>query len=100
MMAPWIAVCVQMAFGMFAGQIAGTCLKSFSLGPDGDRFVGGVGGVTGAQLLKVSVPAIAGSAGPEFAEIATQLVASIGGGVCFAAFFGVLAGRADRRGAH
>src|SRR5262249_40933184 len=100
MVAPWFAVWVQMGFGMFAGQISGTCLKSFSVGPDGDRFVGGLGGVTGAQLLKVSVPAIVGSAGSEFAEIATQLVASIGGGACFAAFFGVLAGRADERGAH
>jgi len=99
-MAPWIAVCVQIAFGMFAGQMAGTWLKSFCLGPDGDRFVGGLGGVTATQLLDAVAPGIAGSAGPEFVEVATQLVASIAGGAFFAAFFGVLAGGADRQRAH
>jgi hypothetical protein len=93
----WVDLCIQLACGMLAGQIAGSRLKYFSLGPDGDRFTGGIGGIAGAQILHAMGPLFANSAGVEVLARVAQVGASVGAGALFAAFFGALAGLSEYR---
>jgi hypothetical protein len=96
-MTMWVDLCIQLASGMLAGQIAGSRLRYFSLGPDGDRFTGGIGGVAGAQILHAMGPVLANSAGLEVLERVAQVGASVGAGALFAALFGALAGWSEYR---
>jgi hypothetical protein len=93
----WVDLCIQLVCGMVAGQIAGSWLKHFSLGPDGDRFTGGVGGIAGAQILHAMGPVFANSPGLEVLERVAQMGASVGSGVLFAMLFGALAGGSEYR---
>jgi hypothetical protein len=93
----WVDLCIQIAAGTFAGQMAGSWLKSLSLGPDGDRFTGSIGGVGGAHILQAMAPAISNSTTAELAGAMAQLAASIGGGAFFAIIFGALACRTDHQ---
>jgi hypothetical protein len=93
----WIDLCIQLACGMLAGQIAGSRLKYFSLGPDGDRFTGGIGGIAGAQALHAMEPLFVNSAGVKVLARVSDVGASVGAGALFAAFFGALAGLSEYR---
>ena len=94
-MSTWIDLCIQIAAGTFAGQMVGSYLKSLSLGPDGDRFIGSIGGVGGAQILQAMTPVISISA--EVTGAMVQLAASIGGGAFLTISLGALACRTDRQ---
>jgi hypothetical protein len=90
-MSTWLDLCLQLAYGTLAGQVAGLWLKNLSLGPDGDRFVGGIGGVGGGQILQAM--AISNSTTAELLWAVAQVVSSVGGGVMFIVLFGALADR-------
>jgi hypothetical protein len=94
-MSTWVDLCLQIAAGTFAGQVAGVYAKPLSLGPDGDRFIGSIGGVGGAQILQAMTAASANSISAELTGAIAQLAASIGGGAFLALILGALAYRTD-----
>ena len=96
-MSTWVDLCVQIAIGTFAGQMAGLWLQTLSLGPDGDGFIGGIGGVGGAQILQAMTPEISNSISAELTGAMAQLAASIGGGAFLAIILGALACRTDHQ---
>jgi hypothetical protein len=92
-----VDLCIHIAIGTLAGQIAGLWLQSLSLGADGDGFIGSIGGVGGAQILQAMAPEISNSISAEPAGAIAQLAASIGGGAFSVIIFGALACRTDHQ---
>jgi hypothetical protein len=76
---------IQLVAGAVGGNVAGTLLKQFNLGPVGNSIAGIIGGGLGGQLLNMMLhgggaPAAAG--GFDIGSILTQIVGGgIGGGI-------------------
>lgn len=79
----WAAILIPIISGVIGGNVAGSSLKKFSLGPTGNSFVGLLGGAAGAIIL-----GMIGGAGVDSIPLTSQagtinmsaLVAAIGSG--------------------
>jgi hypothetical protein len=84
-----VALIIQVVSGAVGGNIAGTLLKQFSLGPVGNSIVGILGGGVGGQLLGMlgagGMGAGAGTSGLDIGAIVSSIVGGgVGGGVLMA----------------
>jgi hypothetical protein len=81
---------IQLISGAAGGNIAGTILKKFSLGPVGNSIVGILGGGLGGQLLGMlgasgTGAAAAAASGLDIGSIVSSLAGGgVGGGVLMA----------------
>jgi uncharacterized membrane protein YeaQ/YmgE (transglycosylase-associated protein family) len=70
---------IQLVAGAVGGNVAGTLLKQFNLGPLGNSIAGIVGGGLGGQLLNLLIGGGSAPAGGfDIGSIVTQIV---GGGI-------------------
>jgi uncharacterized membrane protein YeaQ/YmgE (transglycosylase-associated protein family) len=82
---------VQLVAGAVGGNLIGSLLKKYNLGPVGNSIAGIVGGVGGGQILGLlaahftGVPATGASGGMDASSIISSLVGGgVGGGVLMA----------------
>lgn len=75
-----LAIIVQLVSGAAGGNIAGSVLKKFTLGPIGNSIVGILGGGLGGQLLSLIGVGGANVATGNF-DIAAIISSVVGGGV-------------------
>jgi uncharacterized membrane protein YeaQ/YmgE (transglycosylase-associated protein family) len=84
-----VGLLIQLISGAAGGNIAGTILKKFSLGPVGNSIVGILGGGLGGQLLGMlgagTGAAAAAASGLDIGSIVSSLAGGgVGGGVLMA----------------
>ena len=76
-----VSVIIQLISGAAGGNIAGSLLKQFDLGPVGNSIVGILGGGLGGQLLGMLGAGGAGPAATSGLDIGSIVSSIAGGGV-------------------
>jgi uncharacterized membrane protein YeaQ/YmgE (transglycosylase-associated protein family) len=72
-----VALIIWLVAGVAGGNAAGELLKGdYDLGP-GNTIAGAIGGIVGAQVLQILVPAWGGL---DFGPIVVQVIAALAGG--------------------
>ena len=72
---------IELISGAVGGNIAGSLLKNFSLGPVGNSIAGAVGGGLGGQLLAMIVPALQTAAAGGGFDVGALVGQVAGGGI-------------------
>lgn len=82
---------IQLITGAVGGNAVGSTVKSMSLGPIGNTIAGAVGGVGGAHLAGLVMPALtAAMSGQDVSSIVGQAVAGGAGGAVLTGIAGVI----------
>jgi uncharacterized membrane protein YeaQ/YmgE (transglycosylase-associated protein family) len=77
-----IALVIDLVCGAVGGNLAGSLLKNFNLGPVGNSIAGIVGGVTGGELLQHLTGVAANTGGLDLGSIVSGIVGGgVGGGI-------------------
>ncbi len=76
-----VSLIIQLISGAAGGNIAGSLLKQFNLGPVGNSIVGILGGGLGGQLLGMLGAGGAGAAATSGLDIGSIVSSIAGGGV-------------------
>ena len=84
---------IQLVAGAVGGNAAGASMKNLDLGKPGNTIAGAIGGLGGAQVLAMLMPALAGGTdggGLDVGTIVGQLVGGGAGGAILTAVVGVI----------
>jgi hypothetical protein len=76
-----LALVIQLISGAVGGNVAGTLLKQYDLGPVGNSIAGILGGGLGGQLLGVLMPTFGAATASGATDIGSILAQIAGGGV-------------------